>query len=190
MSRYRRSSHEPGVRGQTDHSPGMRFVAGALLLVFGVLAATWGVAVFGLLTRSPDSDWINGAEYAAPFVLGGSLAVAAGERFLRTSVGAAVGLSRRGETQHRPFVRGRLLLLLATLSFVASPVALVVGLLTPMGDPLPEDLQPDVNPAYPEVYLLLAAGVLLPVIGVAALVVRERCFRRHGFLFRSQDHGG
>ncbi len=61
----------------------MRFVAGAVLLAVGVLAATWGVAVFALLTRSPDSDWVNGAEYAAPFVLGGSLAVAAGARFLR-----------------------------------------------------------------------------------------------------------
>ncbi len=194
-TRFRGNEFSTGVagvtclvsKGQTDHSLGMRFVAGAVLLVFGVLAATFGLAVFALLTRSPDSGWVNGAEYAAPFVLGGSLAVVAGERFLRRRIGAAVGLSRRGETEYRPFVRGRLLLLLATLSFVASPVALVVGLLTPIRDLVPADPQPDVNPAYLE-GLLLAAGVLLPVVGVAALVVRERWFGRHGF--RSQDDGG
>jgi hypothetical protein len=61
----------------------MRFVAGAGLLVVGLLVATWAVTVFALLTRSPDSGWVNGVEYAGPFFLGGSLAIAAGALLLR-----------------------------------------------------------------------------------------------------------
>jgi hypothetical protein len=63
----------------------MRFAAGAVLMVVGVLVGTWGVAVFALLTRSPDSDWMNGATYAVPFVLGGLLGLAAGVRLIRNS---------------------------------------------------------------------------------------------------------
>ncbi len=63
----------------------MRSAAGAVLVVVGVLAGTWGVAVFALLTRSPDSDWTNGATYAAPFELGGLLGITAGVRLIRNS---------------------------------------------------------------------------------------------------------
>ncbi len=70
----------------------MRFLAGAGLLVVGLLVATWAVTVFALLTRSPDSGWVNGVEYAGPFFLGGSLAIAAGARLLRAK---AVGADSR-----------------------------------------------------------------------------------------------
>jgi hypothetical protein len=63
----------------------MRPVAGAVLIVVGALVGIWGVAVFALLTRSPDSDWTNGATYAAPSVLGGLLGLTAGVRLLRSS---------------------------------------------------------------------------------------------------------
>jgi hypothetical protein len=73
------------AQGQTGHSSGMRSIAGVVLLVVGLLVGVWGVAVFALLTRSPDSDWTNGATYAAPFVLGGLLGLTAGVQLLRNS---------------------------------------------------------------------------------------------------------
>ena len=61
----------------------MRPIAAAVLLVVGVLAGMCGVAVFVLLTRSPDSGWINGAANGGPFVLGGMLGLSAAVQLLR-----------------------------------------------------------------------------------------------------------
>ena len=58
--------------------------AGAIVvLVLGCLVTTWSVAVFVLLVRSPDSDWLNGVLYAGPPLVGGVVTAAVGVQMLR-----------------------------------------------------------------------------------------------------------
>lgn len=72
-------------------------------------------------------------------------------------------------------------MLLTVICYCLWPIVVIVAAVAPMGHPAPDDPQPDVNPAYPEVYLLWAAAVVLPVVGTVSLLARERWLRRNVF---------
>lgn len=76
--------------------------------------------------------------------------------------------------------RGRLLLTSTVLCWVAMPFVAFVGCVAPMGDPLPGDPDANTNPGWWLGVSLLAAALLLLILGAVALVVRERSLRAPG----------